>query len=221
MDKKKILIFFKPVKFRDHDNIRFEIKNYSKKISVNYVEIFDLLYNNKINLFKNSKSHYVKIISLSNFSQILKYLNNIIKKYDKVYLINFIPLDNYNCLIVNLLIYKFYKNKIKIIEISNSGFPRVFVKNFFFHLLTNLRFKQIFKKVNAKISSFFFSIFNYKANYYLVSGKKNTNYFKSLNIKPIIKFNTWDNSNLKLNFKNKTKKKKYSFFRWSWTQNYI
>ena len=211
MSKKKILIFFKPSKFRDHDNIRFEIKNYSKKISVNYVEIFDLLYNNKIKLFKNSKSNYVKIISLSNFSQILKYLNNIIKKYEQVYLMNFIPLDNYNCLIVNLLIYTFYKKKIKIIKVSNSGFPSTLVKNYFFFLLTNFRFKQIFEKLNARIASYFFSLLNYKANYYLVSGKKEINYFKFLNLKPIIKFNTWDNSNLKLYNKNTINKKNIVF----------
>ena len=52
------------------------------------------------------------------------FLENISKKYKKVFLINFIPIDNFKCFFVKKLIYEYKKNfNFLIMEIDNSGFP--------------------------------------------------------------------------------------------------
>tara|TARA_B100000989_G_C19525380_1_gene466545 strand:+ start:894 stop:2093 length:1200 start_codon:yes stop_codon:yes gene_type:complete len=193
MNKKKLLIFFRPYKYRESDKIRFETDEYDKKIRVHYVEIYDFLYGNK--LFSNSNKFNKKIKSYKKFDDIRKYLKEVTSKYQKIYLINFVPLENFRCLLTIISLYLFKKKNLKIIEISNSGFPNRLIKNYFFILIKNFQFFEIIKKVKIRLINIFSSLFNFKADLYLFAGKKK----KKANIKiQSIKFNSWDYSNVQV-----------------------
>ena len=68
---KNLLIFFRANKFRDNDEIRFEVKNYNKNFDVNFTEIYDYLYDKKI--FKNTNKLSQPIKSLNTYNKINKY----------------------------------------------------------------------------------------------------------------------------------------------------
>ena len=203
---KKLLIFFRPHKFRDNDEIRFEIKNYKKKYDIHFVEIYDYLYEKK--LFKNTNKLSKPIKSFKTFNQIIEYFTSVKKKYREIYLINFIPTENYKSYKINQFIYGNLKFDVKIIEISNSGFPSKMIDNFGKILLYNLRAKEIVKKIRIKIFQKLLSLFKYKPDYFLYAGKK-----KKRNLKDVkyIKFHTWDYSNI-IYYKKKTKLKNYFVF---------
>ena len=176
---KKLLIFFRPHKFRDNDEIRFEIKNYNKKFDVHFVEIYDYLYEKK--LFKNTKKLSKPIKSFRTLGQIIKYFTTVKKKYKEIYLINFIPTENYKSFKINQFIYSNLKFNMKIIEINNSGFPSKMINNYDKILLYNFRINEIIKKLKLK---FFKKYFYYSNTHqiFLYAGKKKRGKFKKCKI---------------------------------------
>jgi len=203
---KKLLIFLRANKLRDNDEIRFEVKNYNKTFDVNFVEIYDYLYDKK--LFKNTNKLSKPIKSLKTYNQIEKYFLFVKKKYKKIYLINFVPIDNFKSFKINYFIYKNLKKNLKVIEINNSGFPSKMIDNFDRILLLNFKFNEIIKKTKIKIFQKIFSFFKFNPDFFLYAGFNKKKYLKDIKS---IKFNTWDYSNI-LHYKKKIKLKKYFVF---------
>ena len=202
-----LIVYFRPYKYRFNDETRFEINNFPKTIDIKCVEIFDYLYGNSEKIFKNSKNFKKKIFSFNSLKRINIFLKNISTKYKKLFLINFIPIDNFKCFYVKKLIYQYKKNfKFSIMEIDNSGFPKKIIKKkIFSRIIYSLNFKNIyFRLTNLILSNYFIK---FEPDYILVAGfKTKQKYIETYNTK-IIDFNTWDNSNLKLaNIKNIKKK---------------
>jgi hypothetical protein len=206
---KNLLIFFRANKFRKNDEIRFEVKNYNSSFDVNFVEIYDYLYDKK--LFKNTNKLSKPIKSLSTYNQIEKYFLLAKKKYKNIYLINFIPIENFKSFKINYLIYKILRNNFKIIIINNSGFPSKMIDNFDKILFLNFRFNEIIKKIKIKIFQKIFSFFNFYPDFFLYAGSKKKKIFKDIKFTKLIKFNTWDYSNI-LHYKKKIKLKNYFVF---------
>lgn len=192
-----LIVYLRPYKYRYNDEVRFEINNFPKKIDVKCVEIFDYLYKNQSNLFKNSNNFKKKIFSFKNLNQIKIFFQKISKKYKRVFLLNFLPLDNIKCLKIKKLIYDHKKNSnFFILELDNSGFPDKMIKKNI--LLKIIKFGSL-KNIYFKLINFIFDLYlsELRPNYYLVAGYKKKLKYKDFNKKKIIDFNTWDNSNLK------------------------
>ena len=173
---KKLLIFLRANKFRDNDEIRFEVKNYNKTFDVNFVEIYDYLYDKK--LFKNTNKLSKPIKSLKTYNQIEKYFLSVKKKYKKIYLINFVPVENFKSFKINYFINKNLKKNLKVIEINNSGFPSKMIDNFDRILLLNLKFNEIIKKIKIKIFQKIFSSFKFNPDFFLYAGYEKKKKFK-------------------------------------------
>ena len=206
---KNLLIFFRANKFRDNDEIRFEVKNYNKNFDVNFTEIYDYLYDKKI--FKNTNKLSQPIKSLNTYNKINKYFLLAKKKYRKIYLINFIPIENFKSFKINYLIYKNQGNNFKIIEISNSGFPSKMIDNYGRILFSNFKLKEIIKKIKIKVFQKIFSFLQFNPVFFLYAGSKKKKKFNNINFTKSIKFNTWDYSNI-LHYKKKIKLKNYFVF---------
>lgn len=205
-----LIVYFRPYKYRNNDEKRFELYNYSKSVDIKCVEIFDYLFENQKKLFKNSKKFKKKIYSFSQIEDIKFFLQEIFKKYKKIFILNFIPLDNFKCLNVTRLLYSFkLEKKFIIFEIDNSGFPNKLVDlNIVSKLISYISVKNLFDKTLKYIVSIFAEKF--KPDFFLVAGNFKKKIHISNNFK-IEEFNTWDNSNLKLNF-SPIKKEKHIVF---------
>ena len=203
---KNLIIYFRPYKYRNNDEKRFELYNYSKSSDIKCVEIFDYLFGNKKKLFKNSKKFKKKIYSFDNIADISFFLKEVTKKYKKIFILNFIPLDNFRCSKVIKLIYSFkQEKKFFIFELDNSGFPNKLVDiNVISKLTSYISVKNLFDKTIKYLVSIFSEKFY--PDFFLVAGNSKKKNYLDNNLK-IKEFNTWDNSNLKLNLLNNKKEK--------------
>lgn len=207
---KKILIIIALKKFYKIDRYKYEIDEYKKNnFTVEMHQMVDCLYPSLKKNFKNNL-RLKEIKNFNNFKKWKHYLKSIVEKYGQknILIINDIPVFNLKSLNLNYLIKKYYKLKI----VERYGYEQP-APNFgykftnYFHFFLNLFFLNFFlypKKTliffHDKFFDFLKIIFNLKAEYLLVCGKK---FLKNVikNKKKIILGNSYD-YNLNLTTKN-------------------
>lgn len=122
---------------------------------------------------KNSKNK--KIISINNYKSLYHNLKELLKKYENIFIVNLISRHSIKSIIVNIIIY-YFKKKIKIIEILNSGFPeKIIQKNYSdrkYPLKLNILY--IKRKIENYICKIFDKIYGFRPHYKLVAGKKSS-----------------------------------------------
>jgi hypothetical protein len=188
----KSVIFLKPEKYRDHDLIKYELDYFNKDIEIIFIEINNIIFGP--NKKKNSKNK--KIISINNYKSLYHNLKKLLKKYENIFIVNLISRHSIKSIIVNIIIY-YFKKKIKIIEILNSGFPEKIIQKNYSNskYLLKLNILHIKRKIENYICKIFDKIYRFSPHYKLVAGKKNHLKYKNSNFK-LINISSWDISNI-------------------------
>lgn len=213
MKKKKIIILILPIKLRQIDLDRYDVKELEKisKAKFEIHEIVNFLYPGFEKAFLNTiKDKRLK--SFDSFNLWKKDFNKILKKYNEILVIKNVHSDTLTCLRLNLFLQK--NKKIKVLEFSSLQSPINVKKNFlkqikilFFTAIFNP--KKILVHIKRKPFNYLSKIFNIEPNFIIKTGKKFNNIHKTAKI---ISGNSFD-YNMYLKTKPKSiSKKNYGLF---------
>ena len=197
MNKPKMFLVLWSWRWRNHDNVRYEISHLKNhKIKVTIFEFIDYLYPHFVPAYKNIKplKQVIKIKGLEDLKDRLKKLE---KKYDLI-ILNTIDSLNTRGLLINYFLNRQQKNIV--IELRSSQIP-VFNYNFL-HLINFQKFKKfLISPLTAYyyLKGYFFSWlrkrFKLFPNYLLRAGYKHyPDYMEKYGVK-IRDINSLDYSN--------------------------
>lgn len=214
MNKPKMFLVLWSWRWRNHDNVRYEISHLKNhKIKVTIFEFIDYLYPHFVPAYKNIKplKQVIKIKGLEDLKDRLKKLE---KKYDLI-ILNTIDSLNTRGLLINYFLNRQQKNIV--IELRSSQIP-VFNYNFL-HLINFQKFKKfLISPLTAYyyLKGYFFSWlrkrFKLFPNYLLRAGYKHyPDYMEKYGVK-IRDINSLDYSNYLTYKLNRNNKKKYILF---------